>query len=97
MRQELTLEAMLREGYISREALAAARFAPLTVSPGIEERFDIIAPHFALYVRRELERRFGPQQVLRGGLRVYTSLDLDHAAPGGMSRPGARSAACKAR
>jgi membrane peptidoglycan carboxypeptidase len=76
MRQELTLEAMRREGYISREAMAAARFAPLTVSPGIEERFDIIAPHFALYVRRELERRFGPQQVLRGGLRVYTSLDL---------------------
>jgi membrane peptidoglycan carboxypeptidase len=76
VRQELTLEAMLRDGYISRDAMVAAQFAPLAVSPGIEERFDIIAPHFALYVRRELEQKFGPQQVLRGGLRVYTSLDL---------------------
>ena len=76
-RQELVLEAMLREGYINRDQLVAAKYTPLTVAPGIEERFDIIAPHFALYVRKELERRFGPEQVLRGGLQVYTSLDLE--------------------
>jgi membrane carboxypeptidase/penicillin-binding protein len=76
-RQELVLEAMFREGYISRDALVAAKYTPLQVSPGIEQRFDILAPHFALYVRKELEELFGPQQVLRGGLRVYTSLDLE--------------------
>jgi membrane carboxypeptidase/penicillin-binding protein len=75
-RQELVLEAMLREGFISAEAMAAAKFAPVEVVAGIEERFDIIAPHFALYVQKELEDRFGPELVLGGGLRVYTSLDL---------------------
>jgi membrane peptidoglycan carboxypeptidase len=76
IRQELVLEAMLREGLISREAFLAAKTEPLDVSPGIEQRFDIIAPHFSQYVRKQLEAMFDPEQVLRGGLRVYTSLDL---------------------
>lgn len=76
-RQELVLDAMFRQGYISREQLVTAKYTPITVSPGIEERFDIIAPHFALYVRKQLEQRFGPREVLRGGLRVYTTLDLE--------------------
>ena len=76
-RQELVLDAMFRQGMISREQLVTAKYTPLAVTPGIEDRFDIIAPHFALYVRKQLEEQFGPQQVLRGGLRVYTSLDLE--------------------
>lgn len=75
-RQELVLDAMFREGYITRETLIEARFTEIVVAPGIEDRFDIIAPHFALYVRKQLEQQFGPAMVLRGGLRVYTSLDL---------------------
>lgn len=76
-RQELVLEAMVREGLIDQATLIEAKYGRLEVRKGIEERFDIIAPHFALYVRKELEQRFGPEMVLRGGLRVYTSLDLE--------------------
>jgi membrane peptidoglycan carboxypeptidase len=76
-RQERVLDAMFREGLIDREQLVAAKYTPISVAPGVEERYDIIAPHFALYVRKQLEQRFGPEQVLRGGLRVYTSLDLE--------------------
>ncbi|MCA9982108.1 MAG: transglycosylase domain-containing protein, partial [Anaerolineales bacterium] len=76
-RQELVLDAMFREGMISREELVAAKFTPLTVAPSLEERFDIIAPHYALRVRQELEQQFGAEQVLRGGLSVYTALDLE--------------------
>jgi membrane peptidoglycan carboxypeptidase len=76
IRQELVLEAMLRQELISREAFLAAKSEPLKISPGIEQRFDIIAPHFSQYVRKQLELMFGPEKVLRGGLRVYTSLDL---------------------
>lgn len=75
-RQTLVLTSLFDQGYISRDEMATAQFAPVQISPGIEERFDIIAPHFALYVRRQLEQMFGPELVLRGGLRVYTSLDL---------------------
>ncbi|MFQ5400250.1 MAG: penicillin-binding protein [Anaerolineae bacterium] len=77
LRQQQVLEAMAREGYISPEDVAAARFDPIRIAPGIEQRFDIIAPHFALYVRRELETILGPDLLLSGGLRVYTSLDLE--------------------
>ncbi len=76
-RQELVLDAMFREGMIDRQQLVTAKYTPLQIAPGIEDRFDIIAPHFALYVRKQLEERFGPEMVLRGGLRVYTSLDLE--------------------
>lgn len=36
----------------------------------------IKAPHFVMYVREELTRRFGEKMVEEGGLRVYTTLDL---------------------
>jgi len=76
-RQQQVLEAMTREGYVSPEDVAAARFDSIRIAPGIEQRFDIIAPHFALYVRRELETILGSDLLLSGGLRVYTSLDLE--------------------
>ncbi|MGH2536832.1 MAG: penicillin-binding protein [Candidatus Promineifilaceae bacterium] len=77
-RQELVLEAMLAEGSLEQAAYTAAVAAPLAIAPGIEQRFDIIAPHFAIYVRKQLEQMFGPETVLRGGLKVYTSLDLTY-------------------
>ncbi len=76
-RQELVLDAMFRDGLISREELVAAKFTPLPIASSLEERFDIIAPHYALRVRQELEQQFGAEQMLRGGLRVYTALDLE--------------------
>lgn len=76
-RQEIVLDALFNQGYIDRDTLVEAKYAtPLEITSGVEERFDIIAPHFAITVRKELEQRFGPELVLRGGLRVYTSLDL---------------------
>ena len=75
-RQKLTLDAMVRDGYITQEEADAAYAVPLEIQP-IQERFDIIAPHFSIYVRKQLEEQFGPDLVYRGGLKVYTTLDLD--------------------
>ena len=75
-RQELVLDSMVREEYITPETAVATKQIPIEVAAGIEERFDIIAPHFALYVQHQLEEMFGPEMVLGGGLRVYTTLDL---------------------
>ncbi len=77
LRQELVLEAMAREGMITPETAAATKTLPLAVAPGIAARFDIIAPHFALYVQQQLAQMFPPELVLGGGLRVYTTLDLE--------------------
>ena len=76
VRQQLVLASMFREGFIDRETLISAENEELEAQTSIEQRFDIISPHFAFYVRRQLERQFGREQVLRGGLQVYTSLDL---------------------
>ena len=75
-RQELVLSAMYREGYIDRKTMMDAQSEPIMQGQRSETRFDIISPHFAFYARQELEKRFGREYVLRGGLRVYTTLDL---------------------
>ena len=76
-RQELVLDAMVREGYISAEESVAAKFEELRIAGGVTERFDIQSPHFSVYVRKWLEDHFGYDVVNRGGLKVYTTLDMD--------------------
>ena len=75
-RQGLVLDAMVRQGCITREQAVAAKYEPWHLAT-LVERFDIQAPHFSIYVRKQLEEMFGPEMVYRGGLRVYTTLDLD--------------------
>ena len=75
-RQGVTLDAMVRDGYITQVEADEMYGQDLEVKP-IQERFDIIAPHFSVYVRKQLEEMFDPNLVYRGGLKVYTTLDLD--------------------
>jgi membrane carboxypeptidase/penicillin-binding protein len=75
-RQRITLNRMVEEGAITAEEAEEIYAEEIQVKE-IEERFDIIAPHFAVYVREELERRFDPDLIYRGGLKVYTTIDLD--------------------
>lgn len=74
--QTAVLAAMARLEMISPETAVAASQLPTAVAPRANVQPDTIAPHFALAVEEELVRRFGPEQVLRGGLRVTTTLDL---------------------
>jgi penicillin-binding protein 1C len=76
-RQALALDAMVRQGYITPEESVNTKFEKLQISGGVQERFDIKAPHFAIYARKWLEDHFGPDVVYRGGLRVFTTLDLE--------------------
>nr|MBC7244487.1 transglycosylase domain-containing protein [Chloroflexota bacterium] len=73
-RQEIVLDQMYLQGYISAEEAWAAKQEELHI---VSKRFDITAPHFVMYVRQLLEKKFGSDLVYRGGLRVYTTLDLD--------------------
>src|SRR6185369_13427187 len=40
------------------------------------------APYFSEYIRQELEPKYGTNALFRGGLQIYTTLDLNlqHAA-----------------
>ncbi len=74
VRQHLVLDAMFRQGYITYDEIVAAKAEELHYAA---VRFDIEAPHFVMYVRQLLEERYGSDLVYQGGLKVYTTLDLE--------------------
>jgi len=76
-RQALALDAMVRQGYITAEDSVDTKFQELQIAGGVQARFDIKAPHFSIYARKWLEDHLGIETVYRGGLRVYTTLDMD--------------------
>ncbi len=75
-RQRITLNRMVEEDYITADE-AEAIYAEKTQTRKLQERFDIVAPHFSIYVEEELKRTYDLDLVYRGGLKIYTSIDLD--------------------
>ncbi|NOZ27761.1 MAG: penicillin-binding protein 1C, partial [Chloroflexi bacterium] len=73
-RQRVVLELMVKDGYITPEEADLAAAEPLRFA---SSPFPIEAPHFVMYVQELLEEMFGIERLRAGGLRVYTSLDLD--------------------
>lgn len=73
-RQEYALTQMARLGYITQEQADEAKRADvlIKVKPPME---NISAPHFVMYIKEYLEKKYGEQEVERGGLKVYTTLD----------------------
>jgi len=72
-RQRIVLNLMVKHGYITSAQAEAAFAEPWHL---IQPRVTFEAPHFVLYVRRKLEKLYGPELVYGGGLQVYTTLDL---------------------
>jgi penicillin-binding protein 1A len=75
-RRNEVLSKMAELHYISRAQAAAAKAAPLGVRHGDyytrrQESF------FFEYVRKQLVRRYGLTRVEQGGLKVYTTIDLN--------------------
>ena len=73
-RQKTVLGLMTKEGYITRAQADAAWNEELHYSV---LRVDMKAPHFVVYVRKLLEDKYGTEMLYKGGLRVYTTLDLE--------------------
>ncbi|WP_129631267.1 transglycosylase domain-containing protein [Candidatus Oscillochloris fontis] len=72
-RQRVTLNLMVEAGYLSAAQAEEIAATPITLNP---PQTNLLAPHFAFYVRDILEQRYGPDLLYRAGLRVVTSLDL---------------------
>lgn len=81
-RQHLVLQRMVNLGYLTQEQMNEALAQPIILGR-YSERFDITAPHFSLYARNEAETLLnqmgldGTYLISQGGLRIYTTLDLD--------------------
>jgi penicillin-binding protein 1A len=74
-RRNLVLSEMEADKVISPEQAEQARQAPLELH--ITQPDGAVAPWFQEEVRRELEKRFGTEQVHEAGLKVETTLDLN--------------------
>ncbi len=74
-RRNLVLNAMLEDGKITAAQAADARNRPIVLD--VQKDPNSLAPHYVEEIRRYLEAKYGSDQVHAGGLRVYTSLDMD--------------------
>src|SRR6266705_2570684 len=74
-RRNLVLNAMLEDGKITAQQATEAKSQAVRLN--LQHDPDSLAPYFVEEIRRYLENKYGSDQVHQGGLRVYTSLDMD--------------------
>lgn len=78
-RRNLILNKMFQQGYITGDQLRAALAEAVKLAP-TRVAADTKAPYWIEMVREQLVAKYGANTVLQGGLRVYTSIDLDKQA-----------------
>lgn len=71
-RQKEVLQQMVAAKYITQDQAEVASNTELVFAP---QATDIKAPHFVMYVKEQLEKKYGPAIVEQGGLTVQTTLD----------------------
>ena len=74
-RTQQVLRRMREDGYITSEQEKEA-LSQLEKVEFASQGASFKAPHFVMYVKKQLEDRYGQQMVEQGGLRVTTTLDL---------------------
>lgn len=78
-RKEVILKKMLKLGLISQQEKQKAMEEVIQIVGG-EEKQKIYtvhaAPYFVEWVHQKVEEKYGYERFWRGGLRVYTTLDL---------------------
>lgn len=73
-RRNTILDRMYEQKYITKKQRDDAKKEKLLP---VLPKNPIKAPHFVFYVRSELEKMYDLKEVEEGGLKIYTTLDLD--------------------
>src|SRR5712692_4288127 len=74
-RRNLVINAMLEVGKVTAQQAGEAKSQPVRLN--LQHDSNSLAPYFVEEIRRYLENKYGSDQVHEGGLRVFTSLDMD--------------------
>ena len=74
-RRNLVINSMLEDGKITALQANQARNQPIQLK--LQHDTNSLAPYYVEEIRRYLENKYGSDQVHEGGLRVYTSLNMD--------------------
>lgn len=75
LRRNLVLQRMYEEGFITKEELEKAKKDPLPEKKSI--LYPSRAPYFSEFIRQQLEPKYGVETFWKGGLKIYSSLDLN--------------------
>lgn len=75
VRQWHVLKRMVAEGYITDEQSVKIYNQPLNLENLRPQ--EEIAPHVVDYIRKYIENKYGADKLYQGGLKVYTTIDLD--------------------
>lgn len=75
-RKNYALDQMAKIGYITTEEAEAAKNID-TLEKVLPQKSAIAAPHFVMYVREFLQKKYGDQALEQNGYKVYTTLDWD--------------------
>src|SRR5437016_3138981 len=74
-RRNLVINAMLEDGKITAQQATEAKAKAIVLN--VQHDPNSLAPYYVEEIRRYLENKYGSDQVHEGGLRVYTSLDMN--------------------
>ncbi len=73
-RRNLVVKSLLAWGKLTKTQADSLKDLPLELDPNVEAKGE--APYFTELVRRYVEKKYGEEMLYRGGLSVYTTLDL---------------------
>ena len=74
IRKDYVLNRMVSEGFLNKEEAESAKKEEINI---IEFSQPILAPHFTLWVKQQLEEKYGREFLEQKGLKIFTSLDWE--------------------
>ena len=75
-RRNIILNRMYKLHFISKQELEESIQSPLVLDYH-NKRDNTLAPYFSTFILAQLLDEYGANMVFRGGLKIYTSLDLE--------------------
>ncbi len=75
-RSQHVLNRMVEDGYIKKD-LADETIKEIENYQFKEETSTMAAPHFVLWIKEQLAKKYGESVIENGGLKITTTLDLD--------------------
>ena len=76
-RQGFVLKRMVEEGFINQQQMDRAVNQKIVIKPKDSAENLWVGPYFTEHVRRHIEDKYGDDVLYKGGLRVYTTMDVD--------------------
>ena len=73
-RKNYVLDRMVNEGFLTKESAEETKKEEVKFA---ENRVEIKAPYFTIWIKQQLEEKYGEEFLSQGGLKVYTSLDWE--------------------